>query len=125
MIRLATVFSGIGAIEHALYRMGIGHKIAFACDNGDVDILSKKIKAKNVEELKKEIRLFLDKYDININDNSKFFELIEEIDEKIKIVRDSIKEIEDIKDEKLRTKKLNEASSNYQCYTKECRLYKF
>lgn len=43
MIKLATVFSGIGAIEHALKRMGIEHKIVFACDNGDVDILSKKI----------------------------------------------------------------------------------
>lgn len=43
MIKLATVFSGIGAIEHALYRMGIDHKIVFACDNGDVDIFSKKI----------------------------------------------------------------------------------
>ena len=45
MIRLATVFSGIGAIEHALDRMNIPHKIIFACDNGDVDILSKKIDA--------------------------------------------------------------------------------
>ena len=43
MIRLATVFSGIGAIEHALNRMGIENKIVFACDNGDIDILSKKI----------------------------------------------------------------------------------
>ena len=43
MIRLATVFSGIGAIEHALDRMGIENIIVFACDNGDVDILSKKI----------------------------------------------------------------------------------
>lgn len=43
MIRLATVFSGIGAIEHALYRMGLNYKIIFACDNGDVDVLSKKI----------------------------------------------------------------------------------
>ena len=43
MIKLATVFSGIGAIEHALDRMGLEHKIVFACDNGDVDILSKKI----------------------------------------------------------------------------------
>ena len=42
MIRLATVFSGIGAIEHALDRMGLEHEIVFACDNGDVDILSKK-----------------------------------------------------------------------------------
>ena len=43
MIRLATVFSGIGAIEHALDRMGIAHKIVFACDNGDIDIFSKDV----------------------------------------------------------------------------------
>lgn len=43
MIRLATVFSGIGAIEHALKRMNIKHKIVFACDNGDLDIFTKKI----------------------------------------------------------------------------------
>ena len=42
-IRLATVFSGIGAIEHALDRMGVPHEIVFACDNGDVDIFSKEI----------------------------------------------------------------------------------
>lgn len=43
MLRLATVFSGIGAVEHALKRMGIEHKIVFACDNGEVDILSRKV----------------------------------------------------------------------------------
>lgn len=43
MIRLATSFSGIGAIEHALERMNIDHKIVFACDNGDVDILSQPV----------------------------------------------------------------------------------
>lgn len=43
MLKLATVFSGIGAIEHALERLGIDYKIEFACDNGEVDILSKKI----------------------------------------------------------------------------------
>jgi DNA (cytosine-5)-methyltransferase 1 len=43
MLKLATVFSGIGAVEHALKRMGIEYEIVFACDNGDVDILSKKI----------------------------------------------------------------------------------
>lgn len=40
MIKIATVFSGIGAIEHAIKRMNLEHKIVFACDNGDVDILS-------------------------------------------------------------------------------------
>ncbi|PWB85772.1 modification methylase HpaII [Methanobrevibacter woesei] len=43
MIRLATVFSGIGAVEHALNRMGLDNEIVFACDNGDIDIFSKKI----------------------------------------------------------------------------------
>ncbi len=43
MIRLATVFSGIGAIEHALDRMNIEHEIVFACDNGDVEILTKDV----------------------------------------------------------------------------------
>lgn len=53
-IKLATVFSGIGAIEHALDRMSLSHKIIFACDNGDVDILSKKI-PENISEIKNEL----------------------------------------------------------------------
>lgn len=35
MIKLATVFSGIGSIEWALKRLGINHEIIFACDNGE------------------------------------------------------------------------------------------
>ena len=38
MIKLGTVFSGIGGIEQALIRLGIPHDIVFACDNGDVEI---------------------------------------------------------------------------------------
>lgn len=34
-LRLATVFSGIGAIEQALLRTHVEHEIVFACDNGD------------------------------------------------------------------------------------------
>lgn len=37
-IKLATAFSGIGAIEQAFKRLGIDHNIVFACDNGDVEI---------------------------------------------------------------------------------------
>ena len=55
MIRLATVFSGIGAIEHALQRMNIEHEIVFACDNGDVDILTKDI-GMNLDEIDKELK---------------------------------------------------------------------
>lgn len=35
MIKLATVFSGIGSIEHALKQLDIDHEILFACDNGE------------------------------------------------------------------------------------------
>ena len=37
-MKLATVFSGIGAIEQALLRMGIEYELVFACDNGDVEL---------------------------------------------------------------------------------------
>ena len=68
MIRLGTVFSGIGAIEHALKRMGIKHKIIFACDNGDIEILSKKI-GMNLDEIKSELILLSDTiHRINSND---------------------------------------------------------
>lgn len=38
MIRLGTLFSGIGAIEQALLRMGEEHINVFACDNGEIEL---------------------------------------------------------------------------------------
>lgn len=38
MLKLGTVFSGIGAIEQALKRMNIDYEIEFARDNGDINI---------------------------------------------------------------------------------------
>ena len=37
-IKLATVFSGIGAIEFALKRLNLEHEIVFACDNGEREV---------------------------------------------------------------------------------------
>jgi hypothetical protein len=54
MIRLATAFSGIGAIEHALNRMGLEHELVFACDNGDVNILTKDVDT-NIDEIETEL----------------------------------------------------------------------
>lgn len=54
MIRLATVFSGIGAIEQALLKQKIPYEIIFACDNGernlekDRETIIKEIKNKNL-----------------------------------------------------------------------------
>ena len=38
MIKLGTLFSGIGAIEQALKRMNVDHEVVFACDNGNISI---------------------------------------------------------------------------------------
>ena len=38
MIKLGTVFSGIGAIEQALKRANMEFEVEFACDNGDIEI---------------------------------------------------------------------------------------
>lgn len=39
MIKLATVFSGIGAPEEALRQLHIKHEIVFACDNGERELV--------------------------------------------------------------------------------------
>ncbi|MDD2377167.1 MAG: DNA (cytosine-5-)-methyltransferase [Clostridia bacterium] len=60
MIKLGTLFSGIGAVEQALKRLNIEHEIVFACDNGDIeidydqDIEMKKVKSMNTKEEQKE-----------------------------------------------------------------------
>ena len=38
MLKLATLFSGIGAIEFALKRMNIPYEVEFACDNGEREV---------------------------------------------------------------------------------------
>lgn len=53
MIKLGTVFSGIGAIEQALKRLNLEHEIEFACDNGDIQInIDYKKELENVRNLK-------------------------------------------------------------------------
>lgn len=37
-IKVATVFSGIGAVEYALKRMNVPTEVVFACDNGNISI---------------------------------------------------------------------------------------
>lgn len=38
MLKVGTLFSGIGAFEHALHQLGIEHQIQFACDNGEREL---------------------------------------------------------------------------------------
>lgn len=50
MIRLATVFSGIGAVEAAMQKDKIDYKLVFACDNGEREL------QENEEDIKKLIK---------------------------------------------------------------------
>src|SRR5690606_15713571 len=51
-LRIATVFSGVGAIEFALKRLKIDSKIVFACDNGEREIIyDPKIELENIKKL--------------------------------------------------------------------------
>lgn len=59
-LKVGTLFSGIGAPEQALKRLGIDYEILFACDNGDIEIdynaeeEMKKIKSMKNKSAKKE-----------------------------------------------------------------------
>ena len=70
MLKLATVFSGIGAIEHALDRMQIEHEIVFACDNGDVELEMPQVSIDidSIEEELKTLRAIIKKVSGRIND---------------------------------------------------------
>lgn len=45
-IKIATVFSGIGAPEFALRRLNVNHSVVFACDNGEIDLTEDEEKVK-------------------------------------------------------------------------------
>ena len=68
-IKIATVFSGIGAVEQALKQMGVKYSVLFACDNGErhlkytheeinrlIDGLSKEEKENKIIELYNETK---------------------------------------------------------------------
>lgn len=51
MIKLATLFSGIGSVEQAFKRLRIPFKLVFACDNGEIE------NDFNVESIKNDLKL--------------------------------------------------------------------
>lgn len=59
---LATVFSGIGAIEQALIKQNIDHEITFACDNGEreLKLSEEEIKAMLKDKNRNERKAFID-----------------------------------------------------------------
>lgn len=83
MLQLGTVFSGIGAIEHALERLGIPYNIAFACDNGGINIFEKKVEKDllSVQKAVAELGEFLSSTSIDDFQDSNALELKKHIDD--------------------------------------------
>lgn len=101
MIKLATVFSGIGAIEHALERMGIEHKIVFACDNGDVDIFTKKIdvRLKSIDKEFAELKKVVSKIDkAEISEDQGLIDMIDSLDKQETMYVQLIEKLETLDD---------------------------
>lgn len=85
MLRVGTVFSGIGAIEHALLRMGINEKIVFACDNGDVDIFKQNIPT-DMNVIDREIKILkqlINNHKTEIDGDEEFYAELKEAVDKI------------------------------------------
>lgn len=94
MLRIGTVFSGIGAIEHAIKRMAIPHKIVFACDNGDVDIFKIKIGYNIFDMLKRvnDLSNIIKKMNISVD---KDFEYMTDLDNHIVKIKNKIEKLDE------------------------------
>lgn len=66
-LKIATVFSGIGAPEQALDKMGIDYDIVFACDNDEIELketakqIENSFKKSNCKDIKKFVNDLYDK----------------------------------------------------------------
>lgn len=67
-LKVATLFSGIGAFEFALNKMGIEHEVVFACDNGNREIEYDEVvelkKVKSMISIDEKIKYVNDLYDL-------------------------------------------------------------
>ncbi|NFT38917.1 DNA cytosine methyltransferase [Clostridium sporogenes] len=89
MLKIATVFSGIGAIEHALKRMRIEYEIVFASDNGEVDIFKRNI-GTNFLEIKNELdrlKKIIKEIDIKIESD---YEYLTDLDQHLNKITNKI-----------------------------------
>lgn len=97
MIRLATIFSGIGSIEQALKRLGIEYEIVFACDNGDVEL--NMLDGEELKEYKRLVKLRSKKAISEEGDEKQLNELSQKENSQAEIIRNQVRTLGS-KDEK-------------------------
>jgi DNA (cytosine-5)-methyltransferase 1 len=91
MLRVGTLFSGIGAFEQALKQLGIPHIIEFACDNGELELIPLQ-KIQDRWEYKR-----LDRHAKGLDEAQmvRYLELKAKVSEEIERIREEALRIED------------------------------
>lgn len=91
MLRVGTLFSGIGAFEQALRQLGIPHIIEFACDNGELELIPLQ-KIQDRWEYKR-----LDRHAKSLDEAQmvRYLELKAKVSEEIERIREEALRIED------------------------------
>lgn len=84
-IRLATLFSGIGAIEQALIKMKLPHKVVFACDNGEIELIPL-----SVQEQKEYLKLRKSEKTLNEDEKARYEELKAAIESKNQEIKETV-----------------------------------
>ena len=116
-MKLATVFSGIGAIEQALIRLGIDYHIAFACDNGDVEL--NLLEGKELEEYTSLKKLRSKKQLRNENDIKRLEELGKKENDIAESIRNDVKRMSGSKEKKEAIDKLYCSKSRQTNFVKK------
>lgn len=102
MIRLGTLFSGIGAIEQALIRMNVEHVNVFACDNGEIELqLLPDDISKEYEKLRK-----IPRYKISKEQQERLSELIELEQQEIERIANHVAGLPDIESKQVYVEEL-------------------
>ena len=93
MLKVGTLFSGIGAFEQALKQLGIPHKIEFACDNGELEL----IPLEKIRERWEYKRLDRRAKSLDEVEMARYLELKAKVTEEIEHIRTEALKIEDKK----------------------------
>ena len=82
MLKVGTLFSGIGAFEQALKQLGMPHNIEFACDNGEIEL----IPLQKIQERWEYKRLDRRAKSLDEDQKTRYFELKAKVTEEIDII---------------------------------------
>lgn len=118
MIRLGTLFSGIGAIEQALLRMNLKHSLVFACDNGELDLkLLPSDEQNEYDNLKK-----ITKKNITEEESRRLYVLRQKEEETISKIAHYVSQLPSIHDKKTYVDNLYETHSKGENHVKQTYL---